>query len=136
MGLNEVKQAVGALSVADFDTLLAWIVTSERDRRDKEKARMKAEITVIADLIKQGIVEGPAWFSYEEAYEMPLAEFPLWVDPAGNTTKAYPPEAIVRHGDRVWMSVEHERMNVAPPGEGTSWEDVTDDVVLYEGEGV
>lgn len=127
--LEKVMETVQQLGPEDFEGLVSWIVTIERDRRREEAARQKAEMEVIASLVEAGTLEGPEATTEEGAVEDP-GSVPAWVDPGTDHTKMYRPGVVVARNERVWLNMVEDRLNHWEPGGKdvypNIWLDITD----------
>lgn len=135
--LEKVMETVQQLGPEDFEGLVGWIVTIERDRRREEAARQKAEMEVVASLVEAGTLEGPEAVTEEEALKAP-DNIPAWVDPGTDHTKMYRTDAVVAHNERVWLNMVEDRLNHWEPGgkdvHPHIWLDITDRLARPEEE--
>lgn len=126
--LEKMMESVQQLGPEDFEGLVGWIVTIERDRRKREASQEAAQARVILELVQSGKIPGASFVSLDEAFEG--AGVPVWVDPAGDITRMFPEGAVVSHWERFFMSTLEGLLNPAEPGTDGSWQDVTDEVVV------
>ena len=90
MNLNEVKKAVESVTQDEFEQLVSWIVTTERDRRRDVLAREKAQVEVVTQMVADGTITGAPAVTLEEAREG--EDVPDWVTPAPTTQKCTCPD--------------------------------------------
>ena len=128
MNLNEVKKAVESVTQDEFEQLVSWIVTTERDRRRDVLAREKAQVEVVTQMVADGTITGAPAVTLEEAREG--EDVPDWVNPGTDHTKMYRPGQVVHHKGRYWFNAVADKLNSWEPGaEGVYdnvWMDVTD----------
>ena len=124
--MQELREQIMRLSQSDFENLLSWMISTEKDRRERESSAEAAQARVIQELIESGKIPGPDYATLEEAFNG--AEVPEWKNPNGDITRMYPKGAVVRVGDEMFLSTLENRMNSTEPGTDDSWENVTDEV--------
>lgn len=125
--LEKMMESVQQLGPEDFEGLVGWIVTIERERRKREASQEAAQARVVMELVQSGKIPGASFVSLEEAFAG--AGVPVWVDPAGDITRMFPEGAVVSHWERFFMSTLEGLLNPAEPGTDGSWQDVTDEIV-------
>ncbi|WP_070976965.1 hypothetical protein [Corynebacterium sp. MC3] len=115
--MDELVREIQELSKAQFESLIGWMVSVERDRRRELEAQSAALTKLMAD----GVVPGPARITREQYEAGKVA--PAWVDPAGNQMMMYPAGSVVGHADKVFESRVDE-LNRWEPGVSDAWEEV------------
>lgn len=127
--MDKLVEQIQELESEEFEWLMGWLVTVERDRRREEAARQKAEMEVIGSLVEAGTLDGPEATTEEAAAEAP-GSIPAWVDPGTDHTKMHRPGAVVAHNERVWLNMVEDRLNHWEPGgkdvHPHIWLDITD----------
>lgn len=123
MSLEQAKDNIRKLSDTEFDHLRLWIYDVEQPRRRQEKAKLEAQAQLVVEMVQAGSIRPAKSTTYADA----LAGKRLyeWVDPAGDMTKMYFPDATVTKGEKVYHSTL-EVLNGADPETGDGWEDVTE----------
>lgn len=124
--MENIQEQIRQLSQADFDSLVAWVIGAESDRRERESSAEAAQARVIQELVESGKIPGPEYVTLGEAFQG--AVVPVWKDPEGDITRMFPNQAVVRVGDTMWLSMLAGRLNPSEPGVDGSWQDVTDEV--------
>ena len=124
--MENIQEQIRQLSQADFDSLVAWVIGVESDRRERESSAEAAQARVIQELVESGKIPGPEYVTLGEAFQG--AAVPVWKDPEGDITRMFPNQAVVRVGDTMWLSMPAGRLNPTKPGVDGSWQDVTDEV--------
>ena len=109
----------------------AAAVSRERRERPARAAEEKARAEIVAGLAETAPELVSAHVTLEEAKANP-EKVPTWANPGSDFLKAFRQGAVVKHGDKYWVS-ETETLNVWEPGaEGvhaTIWRDVTHEVL-------
>ena len=113
--MEDLKQQVQNLTPRKWDSFLSWVISDERRRRDTEKAVDEAVAASIKENIDNGLLEGAAAVTEEEALADP-ASIPEWVDPAGVKEKMYFHGDVVTYDGDVVRS-EYEGLNRWEPSE-------------------
>ena len=128
--MESLKEQIKNLNAEDFENLLGWAVTAERDRRRALEAKERVRAELVAELVEQGKVTGAKFISQEAALsgEKP----PSWSDPGTDVTKMFPFGAVVARKRHIYISeVENKLNSWEPGGEGVHeniWRDITDEV--------
>lgn len=128
--MENLKKQIKNLSGEDFENLLGWAVTTERDRRRALEAKERVRAELVAELVEQGKVTGAKFISQEAALagEKP----PSWSDPGTDVTKMFPFGAVVARKRHIYISEVEDKLNSwEPGGEGVHeniWRDITDEV--------
>lgn len=130
--MNTLKQQVQALAPEEWQTFLAWVVTTETDRRAAQPAVEQAQAEIIAEVWEQQPDLKPAYAGTVDpdtpTLDALLAQLPAWAQPTSKAS-AYPPASLVQHKGRAWRN-RRRGLNAAEPGTPFSgWEDVTDDLL-------
>ena len=126
--MESLKKQIKNLNAEDFENLLGWAVTAERDRRRALEAKERVRVELVAELVEQGKVTGAKFISQEAALsgEKP----PSWADPRGDVTKMFPHGAVVARKRRTYISNMEDRLNPFEPGGDdtpeNAWSDITD----------
>lgn len=115
--MDELVREIQELSKAQFESLIGWMVSVERDRRRE----LEAQAAALAKLMADGVIPGPARITREqfEAGE----DAPAWVDPAGNQMLMYPVGSVVGHVGKVFEA-RGDELNRWEPGVSEMWEEV------------
>lgn len=118
--MDELVHEIQELSKEQFESLIGWMVSVERDRRRE----LEAQSAALAKLMADGVIPGPARIMREqfEAGE----DAPAWVDPAGNQMLMYPVGSVVGHAGKVFESNVDE-LNRWEPGVSEMWEELVVD---------
>lgn len=115
--MDELVREIQELSKEQFESLIGWMVSVERDRRRELEAQSAALMKLMAD----GVIPGPARITREQ-FEAG-ADAPAWVDPAGNQMLMYPVGSVVGHAGKVFESNVDE-LNRWEPGASEMWKEV------------
>lgn len=125
--MEDIKNAISALSDDDYEQIRQFVMYDERDRR-RQEATMADTINVLR---QSGELEAPKTATVDPDKELKLADVPAWVDPGTLHSKMYTFGAVVAHKKRIWRS-EHRGLNSWEPGaQGVDeriWRDITDEV--------
>ena len=115
-----LQTQIEELSPEKFDSLVDWVLGEESERR-REKDRVEvARYHVIQEMVDSGIFVGPKYSTLSDA--VAGNEIAEWKDPKGEFPAMYPPEAVVRVGDRVFSSELSDRLNgYNPYAQSGSW---------------
>lgn len=114
MDLDQVKDAVKALTETDYAQLWVWMGTEEKERRASAAAVAKAEEKVVAEV----------WESHPELkprFGGQADDAPAWVQPTG-AHDAYPDQAYVTHNGRTWRNILGGLNSHEPAATGAGWE--------------
>ena len=127
--MDTLKQQVQALTPEDWQTFLAWVVTTETDRRAAQPAVEEAQAQLVEELWEQQPELKPAYAGTVDpdtpTLDALLAQLPAWAQPTSKAS-AYPPASLVQHNGRAWRN-RRRGLNANEPGTPFSgWEDVTD----------
>lgn len=127
---DEITAAIRQLDDAQFQELLAWVVTPERERRAAQAAVEQAQADLVAELQEAGKLDKPKAVTVEEAVEAP-DRVPAWENPLTDHSKMYAKTNVITHNGRFWEST-HTGLNSWEPGaQGVDeyiWRDVTQQV--------
>lgn len=124
--MSDIKEQVKQLSQSEFEDLIGWMVTDERNRRREAEAKEKAQAAVVADLVEKGKIDGAPSITtnqYQQG-ENP----PEWENPGTDITRMYPEGAVVSRKGRVYISRVAGLNSWEPGGDGVYnnvWLDIT-----------
>ena len=125
MTIQELQNSIRDLPPADWDTLLAWIVGEERERRNAEKANAQ----LLDELQEQGKLPKRDVATLGEA-KANKASIPAWRNPGTDSSLMYHYGDVVTHKGKVVRST-HQGLNHWEPGtlglDGRIWEIVKTD---------
>ncbi|MGJ4127853.1 hypothetical protein ACN4DS_11055, partial [Corynebacterium macclintockiae] len=120
MTIQNLQDAIRNLTLADWDTLLVWIVTDERERRNAEKSNAQ----LLEELQDAGKLPKRDAATVEEAKADKTA-VPEWRDPGTDHSKMYHYGDVVRYQGKIVRST-HQGLNHWAPGtlgfDGRIWE--------------
>ena len=134
--MDTLRQQVQALTPGDWQTFLAWIVTTETDRRAAQPAVEEARAEDTQKLWEAHPELKPAFKTEEDipqsgdalTLDELLAQCDQWVQPSG-AHDALPTGAIVAHEGAIWRT-DLPTLNVWEPGTmNTQWVDITDQLL-------
>lgn len=130
--MEALKQQVQALTPGDWQKFLAWVVTTETDRRAAQPAVEQAQAELVEELWEQRPDLKPKFVGTVDpdtpTLDALLAQLPAWAQPTSKAS-AYPPASLVQHEGRAWRN-RRRGLNAAEPGTPFSgWEDVTDELL-------
>lgn len=130
--MDTLKQQVQALAPEEWQTFLAWVVTTETDRRAAQPAVEAAQAELVEELWEQQPNLKPQFVGTVDpdtpTLDALLAQLPAWAQPTSKAS-AYPPASLVQHKGRAWRN-RRRGLNAAEPGTPFSgWEDVTDELL-------
>ena len=124
--MDELRAEVQMLSDSEWSSFLAWVVTTEKRRRDALPAITQAQEELVVQLQESGKLEKPEAVTEEEAVENP-DEVPEWQDPGTDHSKMYHYGDVVRFEGELVRST-HRGLNHWAPGtlsfDGRIWEKV------------
>lgn len=130
--MNTLKQQVQALTPEEWQTFLAWVVTTETARRDAQPAVEAAQAELVEELWEHQPDLKPQFVGTVDpgtpTLDALLAQLPAWAQPTSKAS-AYPPASLVQHKGRAWRN-RRRGLNANEPGTPFSgWEDVTDELL-------
>lgn len=124
MTVTELQDQIKQLNDTEFQQLLAWVVTEEKDRRAAQPAVEKAQADIVTELQDAGKLEKPEAVTEEQAKE-DVAKVPEWQDPGTDHSKMYHYGDVVRFEGKLVRST-HQGLNHWTPGtlsfDGRIWE--------------
>ena len=127
MTVQELQDQIRQLDDVQFQELLAWVVTAEKDRRDAQPAIEQAQAELVTELQEAGKLEKPEAATEEEA-KASADTVPEWRDPGTDHALMYHYGDVVRHDGKLARST-HKGLNSWEPGtlsfDGRIWEDIT-----------
>ena len=130
MTVAELQDQIKQLDDAQFQQLLAWVVTTEKDRRAAQPAIEQAQAELVSELQEAGKLDKPKDVTVEEAVKAP-DKVPAWENPLTDHSKMYAKTNVITHNGRFWEST-HAGLNSWEPGaQGVDeyiWRDVTERV--------
>lgn len=128
--MDQLKTQIMGLPAEEWQDLLAWVVSTEKHRRDALPAVEAARADLVTELQDAGKLEKPDVATVEQAREQPDA-VPAWENPLTDHARMYHSGAVVTHNERVWQST-HPGLNHWEPGahgvDERIWADITDRV--------
>ena len=130
--MDTLKQQVQALTPEEWQTFLAWVVTTETARRDAQPAVEAAQAELVEELWEHQPDLKPQFVGTVDpdtpTLDALLAQLPAWAQPTSKAS-AYPPASLVQHRGKAWRN-RRRGLNAAEPGTPFSgWEDVTDELL-------
>lgn len=130
MTIRSLQDEIRNLAPADWDTLLAWVVRDESERRAAQPAIEQAQSELVSELQEAGKLDKPKAVTVEEAVKAP-DKVPAWENPLTDHSKMYAKTNVITHNGRFWEST-HAGLNSWEPGaQGVDeyiWRDVTERV--------
>lgn len=124
MTVAELQDQIKKLDDTEFQQLLAWVVTPERERRQAQPAIEQAQADIVTELQDAGKLEKPEAVTEEQAKENDTA-VPEWKNPGVDHSKMYHYGDVVRHQGKLVRST-HQGLNHWEPGtlafDGRIWE--------------
>lgn len=124
MTVQELQDRIKQLDDAEFQELLAWVVTPERERRQAQPAIEQAQADIVTELQDAGKLEKPEVATKEEA-KTDAAKVPEWRDPGTDHSRMYHYGDVVRFEGKLVRSA-HQGLNSWAPGtlayDGRIWE--------------
>lgn len=128
MTVQELQDQIQNLDDAEFQELLAWVVTPERERRQAQPAIEQAQADIVTELQDAGKLEKPEVATEEEA-KVSADTVPEWRDPGVDHSLMYRYGDVVRHDGKLVRST-HQGLNHWIPGtlgfDGRIWEVIGD----------
>lgn len=130
--MEALKQQVQALTSGDWQTFLAWVVTTEADRRAAQAQVEQAQAELVEELWEQQPDLKPKFVGTVDpdtpTLDALLAQLPAWAQPTSKAS-AYPHASLVQHEGKAWRN-RRRGLNANEPGTPFSgWEDVTDELL-------
>lgn len=124
MTAQELQEQIKQLDDDDFQQLLSWVVTTEKDRRAAQPAIEQAQSDIVTELQDAGKLEKPEAVTEEQA-KTDAAKVPEWQDPGTDHSRMYHQGDVVRHNGKLVRST-HQGLNSWEPGtlgfDGRIWE--------------
>ncbi|OFT32787.1 hypothetical protein HMPREF3169_09645 [Corynebacterium sp. HMSC08C04] len=124
MTVQELQDQIKQLDDAEFQELLSWVVTPERERRAAQPAIDKAQADIVTELQESGKLEKPEVATEEQA-KANVDAVPEWQDPGTDHSRMYHQGDVVRHQGKLVRST-HAGLNSWEPGalafDGRIWE--------------
>ena len=124
MTVAELQDQIKKLDDAQFQELLAWVVTTEKDRRSAQSAIEQAQADIVTELQDAGKLEKPEAATEKQA-KQDAAKVPEWKNPGVDHSKMYHYDDVVRYQGKLVRST-HKGLNHWTPGtlgfDGRIWE--------------
>ena len=124
MTVADLQDQIKQLEDTQFQQLMAWVVTEEKDRRAAQPAIEQAQAEIITELQDAGKLEKPEAVTEEEAKE-DAAKVPEWQDPGTDHSKMYHYGDVVQYEGKLVRST-HQGLNSWESGtlgfDGRIWE--------------
>lgn len=124
MTVEELQDQIQQLDDAEFQELLSWVVTPERERREAQPAIEQAQADIVTELQDAGKLEKPEAATEEQA-KGDAAQVPEWRDPGTDHSRMYHYGDVVRFEGKLVRST-HQGLNSWEPGtlgfDGRIWE--------------
>ena len=124
MTVEELQDQIKQLDDAEFQELLAWVVTPERERRQAQPAIEQAQADIVTELQDAGKLKKPEVATEEQA-KADSAKVPEWKSPGVDHSKMYHLGDVVRYQGKLVRST-HKGLNHWEPGtlgfDGRIWE--------------
>lgn len=124
MNVAELQEKIKQLNDAEFQELLSWVVTPERERREAQPAIDKAQADIVTELQESGKLEKPEAVTEDEA-KADVDAVPEWQDPGTDHSRMYHYGDVVRYEGKLVRST-HQGLNSWAPGtlgfDGRIWE--------------
>lgn len=128
MTVAELQDQIKQLDNTEFQQLLAWVVTPERERRAAQPAIEQAQAEIITELQDAGKLEKPEAVTEEQA-KTDAAKVPEWQDPGTDHSRMYHEGDVVSYDGKLVRST-HQGLNHWEPGtlafDGRIWEVIGD----------
>lgn len=128
MTVAELQDQIKQLDDTQFQELLAWVVTPERERRQAQPAIEQAQADIVTELQDAGKIEKPEAATEEQA-KADSAKVPEWKSPGVDHSKMYHLGDVVRYQGKLVRST-HKGLNHWEPGtlafDGRIWEVIGD----------
>ena len=125
--MEQLQAQIMDLPTDEWQTLVGWMVSTEKHRRDALPAVERGQADLVAELQEAGKLEKPEAVDADQATEKP-GSIPAWVNPLTDHALMYHAGAVVTHNDRVWEST-HPGLNHWEPGahgvDERIWLDIT-----------
>lgn len=136
MTVAELQDQIKKLDDAQFQELLAWVVTPERERRAAQPAIEQAQADIVTELQDAGKLEKPEVATEEQA-KADAAKVPEWRDPGTLHSLMYHYGDVVRYQGKLVRST-HKGLNHWEPGtlafDGRIWEVIEETTETPEAE--
>lgn len=124
MTVQELQDQIKKLDDTQFQELLSWVVTTEKDRRAAQPAIEQAQADIVTELQDAGKLEKPEAVTEEQA-KTDAAKVPEWRDPGTTHSLMYHYGDVVRYQGKLVRST-HQGLNHWVPGtlgfDGRIWE--------------
>lgn len=137
MTLDEITTAIRQLDDTEFQELLSWAVTEEKDRRAAQPAIEQAQADIVTELQDAGKLEKPEVATEEEA-KTDAAKVPEWKNPGVDHSKMYHQGDVVQYQGKLVRSTR-KGLNHWTPGvlnyDGRIWEIIEEATETSETEG-
>lgn len=128
MTVQELQDQIQQLDDAEFQELLAWVVTPERERREAQPAIEQAQADIVTELQDAGKLEKPEVATEKEA-KTDSVKVPEWKNPGTIHSLMYHYGDVVRYQGKLVRST-HKGLNHWEPGtlafDGRIWEVIGD----------
>lgn len=136
MTVQERQDQIRQLDDTEFQQLLAWVVTPERERRQAQPAIEQAQADIITELQDAGKLEKPESVTEDQA-KTDAAKVPEWKNPGVDHSKMYHQGDVVRYQGKLVRST-HKGLNHWTPGtlafDGRIWEVIAETAETPEAE--
>lgn len=136
MTVQELQDQIRQLDDTEFQQLLAWVVTPERERRQAQPAIEQAQADFITELQDAGKLEKPESVTEDQA-KTDAAKVPEWKNPGVDHSKMYHQGDVVRYQGKLVRST-HKGLNHWTPGtlafDGRIWEVIAETAETPEAE--
>lgn len=109
MTVQELQEQIKQLDDAQFQQLLAWVVTPERERRAAQPAIEQAQADIVTELQEAGKLEKPE-VATEEQVKQDAAKVPEWKNPGTTHSLMYHYGDVVRYQGMLVRST-HKGLN-------------------------
>lgn len=124
MTVQELQEQIKNLGDTQFQQLMSWVVTTEKDRRAAQPAIEQAQADIVTELQDAGKLEKPEAVTEEQA-KTDAAKVPEWKNPGVDHSKMYHYGDVVRYQGKLIRST-HQGLNHWTPGtlsfDGRIWE--------------
>lgn len=124
--MESIKEQIKNLPEEAWRSLLSWVVSDERKRREDLSVAESAKAEIVRELIAEGKMEGPEAATEEEALSKE-ASIPGWVDPGTDHSKMYHYGNVVQKDGKRYVSRVNGLNHWEPGGEGVYanvWEEI------------
>lgn len=124
MTVQDIQDQIRRLDDTQFQQLLAWVVSPERERRQARPTIEQAQADIVTELQDAGKLEKPEVATEEQA-KTDAAKVPEWRNPGTTHSLMYHYGDVVRHNGKLVRST-HQGLNSWEPGtlgfDGRIWE--------------